>query len=44
MIEEINIPRRVNGILHTGQADADFMDLNIQELKMQKHMIKEMTE
>lgn len=29
-----NVPRRVNGILHTGQAEADFMDFTIHELKV----------
>jgi hypothetical protein len=32
----INIPRRAKGILQTGQEDADFIDLIIQELKNAK--------
>jgi len=30
---ENGVPRRVNGILQTGQEEADFIDSKIQELK-----------
>jgi len=40
---ENGVPRRVKGILQTGQEEADFIDLKIQELKkIQNHMFEEM--